>query len=445
MDMPDGVKVPVKLEGSGLTAHTAIIAQSGSGKSFMLGRFLEEIASKTKARILILDPNSDFVKLGQVEATAWDRGALKPWFGEDDTREKFTRRWQSVGVRILTVRDAAASGLQGDGVEVGPISLSWPQLTMAEKAAFLGLPVQADLDQFQVLKLLGKVAEQFPGGPERCTWDRWLQVAERLATIKETDSIPTAGEWPGSAIDRLGWHHLSLPAILGLQQRLNKVDAYRFWDLTAPQGSLSSRVGALHDPAAEQRVLDLDLGSLATPEARFLSAAVALDALWGASRQAWIGALQKPADQDTRCPVFVVIDEAHNLAPEQPSSEIANPVIDILVRIAMEGRKYGLFLILVTQRPSRVNSSLLSQCDNLCLLKMSNPADIKLVEKRFGFVPGGWAQRALQFKKGEVLLSGTFVERPVYAHVSPRRTVEGGRSLNDAAWLTDPLSQEQGS
>jgi DNA helicase HerA-like ATPase len=104
----------------------------------------------------------------------------------------------------------------------------------------------------------------------------------------------------------------------------------------------------------------------------------------------------------------------------------------------MEGRKYGLFLILVTQRPARVNSNLLSQCDNLCLMKMSNPADVRLVQDRFGFVPSGWAERALSFKQGEVQLSGQFVERPVVAKVAPRRTVEGGRSLRDAVWLTDP-------
>jgi DNA helicase HerA-like ATPase len=81
-------------------------------------------------------------------------------------------------------------------------------------------------------------------------------------------------------------------------------------------------------------------------------------------------------------------------------------MIDVLVRIAMEGRKYGLFLILVTQRPGRVNTNLLSQCDDLCLMKMSNPADVELVGEQFGFVPSGWAERALTFKKGEVRLSG---------------------------------------
>lgn len=69
LDEADGR--PLYLEASGLKAGTVIIAQSGSGKSFTLGRLLEEIAAKTRARIVILDPNSDFVKLSKVEANAW--------------------------------------------------------------------------------------------------------------------------------------------------------------------------------------------------------------------------------------------------------------------------------------------------------------------------------------------------------------------------------------
>jgi DNA helicase HerA-like ATPase len=138
----------------------------------------------------------------------------------------------------------------------------------------------------------------------------------------------------------------------------------------------------------------------------------------------------------------VVIDEAHNIAPEQPANDKSAGVVEILTRIAMEGRKYGLFLILVTQRPSRVSSNLLSQCDNLCLMKMSNPADVNLVKERFGIIPPELADKALEFKKGQVVLCGQFVERPVVAQVSPRRTVEGGRSLRDDFWLADPCPRQ---
>ena len=49
-----------------LACHTAIVAQSGSGKSFFLGRLIEELTLKTKARCVILDPNADFRRISEV-------------------------------------------------------------------------------------------------------------------------------------------------------------------------------------------------------------------------------------------------------------------------------------------------------------------------------------------------------------------------------------------
>jgi type IV secretory pathway VirB4 component len=58
-DYLDMVRIPTKK----MDKHTVIIAQSGSGKSFFLGRLIEEILTKSKARCLILDPNGDLGRL----------------------------------------------------------------------------------------------------------------------------------------------------------------------------------------------------------------------------------------------------------------------------------------------------------------------------------------------------------------------------------------------
>jgi hypothetical protein len=46
--------------------HTVIVAQSGSGKSYFLGRIVEELLLKTKSRVLVFDPNADFRKISEV-------------------------------------------------------------------------------------------------------------------------------------------------------------------------------------------------------------------------------------------------------------------------------------------------------------------------------------------------------------------------------------------
>jgi hypothetical protein len=69
---------------------------------------IEEIAAKTKARFLIIDPNSDFAKFSAVNPKAWEEHAGK--FLTEDTRENFEKRWSRVGFRLVTTRDADALG-----------------------------------------------------------------------------------------------------------------------------------------------------------------------------------------------------------------------------------------------------------------------------------------------------------------------------------------------
>src|ERR1700757_4339674 len=57
----------VRVPASALAAHTVIIAPSGSGKSFFLGRLIEEILTNTRARCVILDPNGDFRQVHHVQ------------------------------------------------------------------------------------------------------------------------------------------------------------------------------------------------------------------------------------------------------------------------------------------------------------------------------------------------------------------------------------------
>src|SRR5262249_44030344 len=156
-------------------------------------------------------------------------------------------------------------------------------------------------------------------------------------------------EWPGIAFERRK-DITPAPAALSLLGRIHNLLEMEFWDRDDAR-SVQQYSADLAKPEHTERVLCLDLGSLNTPKRLFVAAGAALDALWMQSREEWTKALGMPASADPRCPVFVVIDEAHNLAPAVPTTETAKLVSEALVRIAMEGRKFGLFLILVTQRP----------------------------------------------------------------------------------------------
>ena len=73
---------------------------------------------------------------------------------------------------------------------------------------------------------------------------------------------------------------------------------------------------------------------------------------------------------------MLVIDEAHNLCSPELDSPLAVAVRERIIQIAAEGRKFGLWLLLSTQRPSKVHPGIISQCDNLALMRMSSPLDL---------------------------------------------------------------------
>jgi uncharacterized protein len=124
-----------------------------------------------------------------------------------------------------------------------------------------------------------------------------------------------------------------------------------------------------------------------------------------------------------------VIDEAHNLCPTEPASPMAALIVEPLVQIAAEGRKYGLWLLLSSQRPSKVHPQALSQCDNLVLMRMNSPGDLDELAGMYGFAPPAMLRTSQFFSQGEALLAATFVPRPALVRMGARLTREGGSDV----------------
>ena len=140
------------------------------------------------------------------------------------------------------------------------------------------------------------------------------------------------------------------------------------------------------------RCLVVDLGSLGTREEQALAAEAVLARLW--ERRARPRAR---ADRHRRGAQRLPAD------PEDPLTALAT---EHAVRIAGEGRKFGLYLLVSTQRPQKVHENVLSQCDNLLLMRMNSTADLGFVGDVFSFVPQSLLERATTFRQGEALAAG---------------------------------------
>jgi DNA helicase HerA-like ATPase len=184
------------------------------------------------------------------------------------------------------------------------------------------------------------------------------------------------------------------------------------WTVWAPAGR--SLLQELAEPTS--RCLVVDLGSLETLEEQRMIADAVLGALWRLRRG--------------RQPVLLVIDEAHNICAAEPESAVSRVTTERAIQIAAEGRKFGLYMLVSTQRPNKVHENVVSQCDNLLLMRMNSMADVGDLTRLFSFVPPGLMAGAPSFGLGQALVAGRiFPQGSAYVQMGDRVSQEGGADI----------------
>jgi uncharacterized protein len=135
------------------------------------------------------------------------------------------------------------------------------------------------------------------------------------------------------------------------------------------------------------------------------------------------------ARRKERRPLLLVVDEAHDVCPADPADQLQRLAVELFARVAGEGRKYGIHLLLASQRPDKLPDNVLSQCDNLLLMRVNSIGDRAALAERFGFAPPGLVELAGSFGLGEALFAGKFAPAPLLAKVGTRLTPEGGADI----------------
>lgn len=126
-------------------------------------------------------------------------------------------------------------------------------------------------------------------------------------------------------------------------------------------------------------------------------------------------------------PFFLVLEEAHNFCPERSFGETKSS--KILRTIASEGRKFGLGFCVISQRPARVDKSVLSQCTTQIILKVTNPNDLKAISNSVEGITAESESEIQNLVIGTALVSGV-VDIPLLVNIRPRRSKHGGDAVN---------------
>ncbi len=364
---PSGA-VPVALDVKELVStHMAILAGTGSGKSYTAGVLIEEFLQPyNRAAVLIFDPHGEYGTLAEM------RGHAK-FQGEDG---------YAPDVRILTPSD----------ITIRISSLDYHDVLTL-------LPEMSDRQQ-SILNKAFRILQRHKRGEYR--WN----VDDLIAAVNEAD---TAEDDEGNL--KIG---SSAPALAWKLERFANSPYFHQTHHLAPK-----------DLFVPGRVTVLQMNEISQEEQQVICAAVL--------RQSYLARINTAKDKITEgdenylpYPVFTLVEEAHRFAPASEPSRCKA----ILRTILSEGRKFGLGVGLITQRPGKLDSDVLSQCMSQFLMRIVNPVDQESL--KYGVEAAGrdLLKELPSLTKGQVIISGACVNTPVLCQVRQRLTKHGGETLN---------------
>lgn len=361
--------------------HAVVVGSTGSGKSWTTACILEQVAKLPNANALVFDLHGEYTPLG--------------------------------GEGIQHFRIAGPGDLdKGTGLESGVIYLPYwllgyeAMISMFVDRSDQNAPNQTML----VARTVTEAKKQFlEEGKHREILDNFTvdspipfgldSVVEELNRLNR-EMVPGArGERQGPYFDKLSRLIARLES-----KRMDRRLGFLF---RGPEGTnefswleilCSALMGGSQDqPDKKGGVKIVDFSEVPSD---ILPLIVSLVARVTFSLQQWMA-------PGKRHPVALFCDEAHLYIPERSRGDAANEIsVSIFERIAKEGRKYGVGLVVISQRPSEVNRTVLSQCNNLVSMRLTNAEDQGVVRRLLPDSLGGFGDLLPILDTGEALVVG---------------------------------------
>jgi len=356
-------EVPVSLSVKGFRRHLAIIAQTGSGKTYLAGIIVDELLRKG-GTIIMLDPHADYVFLSR----------------------RLDGKRHELADRITVFRNPSSTGRYTES-EVGnvkPYEICFSDLDLDEICLICGISSHYT----NIVTGLGKALEHLKAEKDVFQPEDLLEKLENVDSWKTEDMDSKIVEGARSAAKYL--------------TRLISMKVF-----TSGATKISEMLKPMHLSVVDLSGLDDDVSD-------YIAFRILSDAY------------EKVASGEFGYPVFVFVEEAHKFIPATNSTYSSS----IIKKIAAEGRKFGIFLVVITQRPSKIHSDALSQCNSQIIMRITNPKDQaavaasseRLGETLLDDLPG--------LNTGEAVIVGEMTRAPIMARIRKRTTREGGSDID---------------
>jgi uncharacterized protein len=346
-----------------LTKHVAILAKSGSGKSYSVGVLLEEILER-KIPVVVLDPHGEYSTLKYPNPK--DKENLVQ-FGLKS--KGYLKQITEFSPDIKINKDAKPLKLSNKGLSTNelihllPTKLSSSQLGLIY-AAVRNLGGKVNLNEM-IFEL-----ETSEDNNSKWTLINIFEYLKKLDLFSDNPTLMGEIVQPGK---------MSIINLKGVNKDIQEIVAYKL----------------AQDLFNERK-------------------------------------------KNTIPPFFFVIEECHNFVPERSYGEAKSS--GIIRQIAAEGRKFGLGLCLISQRPSRVEKSALSQASTQIILKVTNPNDVRAIGNSVEGITKNTERDLPNLAIGTALVSG-LTDLPLLVNIRPRMSKHGGEAVS--SFIAESLEEKE--
>lgn len=385
--------------------HASILGSTGSGKSWCVANLLEQANKLNNPNIIVFDMHGEYKSLCETEEKYADyyKIAGPGDLNSNDEKNIFLPYW-------LLNRDEMLSMILDRSDSNAPNQASRFTLHVRE----LKGKMLADLDKSQVLSTF-TVDSPIP-----------FDMKDLVAELKEDDirkgvgatGKPVKGEWEGK--------------LTRFISRLEaKISDKRYGFLFQPDEStldyqwlsqfLCNMIG-IGDDKKGIKIIDFsEVPSDVLPVVTGIIARLLFDV------QIWM-------DEDKRNPFAIMCDEAHLYLPLQEDADaVQKQALGNFESIAKEGRKYGVSLVVISQRPSDVSKTILSQCNNFLVLRLSNDRDKLVIKNLLPDALKGILEQLPLLDVGEAIAVGDAILLP--SRIRLREPILKPRSATRNFWI----------
>ena len=380
-----------------LGKHTAVLGSTGSGKSGTVAAIIHSLLDRGNdanyktwnPRIVILDPHNEYgAAFPSHSRLSTDDGSL--------TLPYWLLSFQET-IALLIGKTEFVATSQSNIVKTA--------LLDSRKEAAIGLGIDPDrisVDSpvpYKLSELHKKVDDDKP--PQASKQDAHNSILQKIDVLKGDARLNfMMSEWDGQAND-------PFPNIV------------------------SQLLGDAHQP----RVVDL---SGVPNEVAGISSAVVARVLF--NLKVWQSAEEREND-----PVLLVCEEAHRYVPNRGEAQYESAQ-EAIRRIAKEGRKYGIGLLLVSQRPSEVEATVLSQCNSWIVLRITNDSDRDHVRSILPDSMSGLTKMLSGLRRHEAIFVGqaaTLPSRIIIRSLAPEQLPRSNDIDFDKGWQSPAMTADQ--